>query len=560
MGSDSFRKAGYAAVDRICDYYASLSSRPVSAAVQPGFLSSSIPLHPPTIGEAWENIDNDYHSIIMPGITHWQHPNFYGYFPCNASFEGAIADLYCASISNPGFNWSVSPSVTELEILMVDWVGRMLGLDEAFLSTSPSGTGGGIILGSASEVAVTVAIAAREKCLTLLSEQHPMPNPAASEPNGATSHAERGEQSLDADQDTALGGKTAAQVGQAATPDASTHLAQWRGRLTSKLVMYGTTQTHTIAAKAALILGLDFKALPVEAPHYSLSASTLRAAIAQDTAQGRVPFMLIATIGTTSSGAVDNLSELVEVAREHPTLWLHIDAAYAGVCLSLPELRSSMHLDAINTGAVDSFSTNLHKWGLVQFDCSPLLVRDRGDLARALTITPAYLKTKQGDAGNVLDLRNMQISLGRRFRSLKVWFVLRSFGVEGFQAHLRTTMHCAKVFEDLLRADGSGLFEIVAPPRWALVVFRIKPPSSQEGENGEGGELDALNRAFWDDLQELSDKLVLTQTTLPGIGFCVRFVAGSPQTRKEHVENTWQLIAQTGRKTWNRFSSQTASS
>ena len=127
MGSDSFRKAGYAAVDRICDYYASLSSRPVSAAVQPGFLSSSIPLHPPTIGEAWENIDNDYHSIIMPGITHWQHPNFYGYFPCNASFEGAIADLYCASISNPGFNWSVSPSVTELEILMVDWVGRMLG-------------------------------------------------------------------------------------------------------------------------------------------------------------------------------------------------------------------------------------------------------------------------------------------------------------------------------------------------------------------------------------------------------------------------------------------------
>ncbi|SNX87786.1 related to Aromatic-L-amino-acid decarboxylase [Melanopsichium pennsylvanicum] len=545
MDIEGFRRAGYAAVDRICDYYSSLSRLPVSASVHPGFLSSSIPLNPPTIGEQWQTIDDDYHKVIMPGITHWQHPNFYGYFPCNASFEGAIADLYCASISNPGFNWSVSPSVTELEILMVDWVGRMLGLDEEWLSTSKSGTGGGIILGSASEVAVTVAIAAREKCLNILSGKGIVSSTMPRVTQG----------SLDSEQDTAAHGKTAAQIGDSSTVDASTKAAQTRGLLTSKMVMYGTTQTHTIAAKAALILGLDFKALPVEAPTYSLGAATLRAAIEEDTAQGRIPFMLIATIGTTSSGAVDNLTELVEVAQEYPTLWMHIDAAYAGVCLSLPEMRAEMHLNAINDRrSVDSFSTNLHKWGLVQFDCSPLFVQDRGDLSRALTITPAYLKTKQGDAGNVLDLRNLQISLGRRFRSLKVWFVLRSFGVQGFQNHLKLTMDCAKVFQDNLNKDKSGLFEIVAPPKWALVVFRIKPPTDVVGQNGQGNKLDDLNKAFWEDLQDLQDKFVLTQTTLPNIGFCLRFVVGSPQTRKEHVNETWRLVAETARKTWARFS------
>ena len=502
----------------------------MAAQVSPGFLSSSIPTSPPEESEPWSRIDNDYHTVIMPGITHWQHPNFYGYFPCNASFEGAIADLYCASISNPGFNWSVSPSVTELEILMVDWVGRMLGLDEEWLSTSKSKKGGGVVLGSASEVALTVAIAARERCINILAEQYPMPST---------------QPSVGADQEI-----------EHAALAANLEVAQWRAHLTSKLVMYGTTQTHSIGAKAALILGLDFRALPVSAPDYSLSAATLASAIAEDTALGRVPFLLIGTIGTTSSGAVDDLTALEEIASAHPTLWLHIDAAYAGVCLSLAEMRPQMHLDAINRVGVDSFSTNLHKWGLVPFDCSPLLVRDRGDLSRALTITPTYLRTKHGDAGNVLDLRNLQISLGRRFRSLKIWFVLRSLGQAGFRSHLRNTMALAKVFEQNLRTDPSGLFEIVAPPRWALIVFRIKPPSSSQFQ--QQVDLEELNKAFWEDLQELSHKFVLTQTSLPQVGFCVRFVVGSPQTRKEHVEETWNLVANTAAETWRRFSAKLA--
>ncbi|KAJ9475851.1 hypothetical protein PHBOTO_005937 [Pseudozyma hubeiensis] len=551
MDIEEFRRAGYLAVDRICDYYASLSNLPVSAQVSPGFLSQSIPSSPPASPEPWSTIDSDYHSIIIPGITHWQHPNFYGYFPCNASFPGMIADLYCASISNPGFNWSVSPSVTELEISMMDWVGRMLGLGGQWLSEGgEEKTGGGVILGSASEVALTVAIAAREKCIGILAEEHPVPKDGSEEKKSGGQEGE----SLDADQDVASEGKSAAQVGQESTLAANTTVAQWRANLTSKLVIYGTTQTHSIAAKAALILGLDFRALPVSAPHYSLDAATLSAAIEEDKSHGRIPFLLIATIGTTSSGATDDLSSLITVARSHPTLWLHIDAAYAGVCLSLPEFRDSMHLDAINAAAgVDSFSTNLHKWGLVQFDCSPLFVRDRGDLSRALTITPTYLRTKHGDAGNVLDLRNLQISLGRRFRSLKVWFVLRAYGVSGFQHHLRSTMKLANHFEALVRKEEGeeGMFQIVAPPKWALVVFRITPPGSKG--RGESEELDRLNRMFWDDLQELSAEFVLTQTSLPEVGFCIRFVVGSPQTRIEHVEATWIRIKETAGKTWSKF-------
>ncbi|PWY97942.1 PLP-dependent transferase [Testicularia cyperi] len=546
MDIEGFRKAGYAAVDRICDYYYSLDKKPVSAAVEPGFLSKSIPSTAPENPEPWSTIQDEFQSIIMPGITHWQHPNFYGYFPCNASFEGALADLYCASISNPGFNWSVSPSVTELEIIMMDWVAKMLGLDENFLSTSPSGTGGGIILGSASEVAVTVAIAARERCINLLTEQFPMPQ----DPNG---HAINGTNANGA----ATGSTASAFEKQRSESQlaSSARVARWRGELTSKLVMYGTTQTHTVGAKAALILGLDFRALDVKAEDaYALRGETLRAAMEEDEAQGRVPFMLIGTLGTTSSGAIDNLTEIVEVAKLHPTLWLHIDAAYAGVSLALPEWREQLHLDAINKH-VDSFSTNLHKWGLVQFDCSPLLVRDRGHLARALTITPAYLKTKHGDTGSVLDLRNLQLSLGRRFRSLKVWFVLRSYGLTGFRNHLRTSIRLANLFEHNLRNDPSGLFEIVAPPRWGLVVFRIKPPS--QSNPPASSDLDNLNTAFWDDLQQLSDQFVLTQTTLPEIGVCIRFVVGSPRTRDEHVQHTWKLVHSTAQDTWRRISTVT---
>ncbi|PWN47434.1 PLP-dependent transferase [Violaceomyces palustris] len=529
MDIEGFRKAGYQAVDRICDYYYSLEKRPVLPPVQPGFLSKSIPDQAPEEGEEWVRIEDDYQNVIMPGITHWQHPNFYAYFPCNASFEGALADLHCAAISNPGFNWSCSPSVTELEILMMDWIAKMLGFNDDFLSTSSSGKGGGIILGSASEVTLTVAIAARERAISDLSRHFPPPN----DDMRANGHSQGGEEERSPDQ-------------------ANARLADWRGKLTSKLVMYGTTQTHSVGAKAALILGLNFRALEVKAEDaYALRGETLKRAIEEDKAEGRLPFLLVASLGTTSSGAVDNLTEIAQVASLHPELWLHVDSAYAGVALSLPEEREASHLDAIN-GSFDSFSTNLHKWGLVQFDCSPLLVRDRGNLSRALTVTPEFLRTKEGDSGSVLDLRNLQIPLGRRFRSLKVWFVLRSYGLQGFRDHLRRTMSLSRVFESCLIQEPD--FEIVAPPRWAMVVFRLNPASNGSGGGDVNGRsktnegLEKLNRELWEELEKRKSELLLTQTVLPEVGFCIRFVVGSPQTRENHVRQAWNVVYECGRK------------
>ncbi|KAE8261458.1 hypothetical protein A4X03_0g3236, partial [Tilletia caries] len=251
----------------------------------------------------------------------------------------------------------------------------------------------------------------------------------------------------------------------------------------------------------------------------------------------------VLTVGTTSSGAVDNITEVVEVAREYPNMWIHIDAAYAGTALALPELRESSHLAAINAHA-DSFSTNAHKWGLIQLECSPLHVRDRGALTRALTVTPEFLRTKHGDAVDVLDLRNMQLSLGRRFRSLKLWFVLRSFGVKGLQDHLRHSIACAKLFENAMR-DDENPFEFVAPPRWALVVFRLNPSCIK----GQSSELDDLNRRFMDRLNARSAELMLTQTVLPEIGVCIRYVVGQPRLREHHVIKAFKIVKECAEET-----------
>ncbi|KDN44103.1 PLP-dependent transferase [Tilletiaria anomala UBC 951] len=527
MDIEQFRNAGYAVVDQICEYYKNLEQRPVWAPVKPGFLGKSIPDSAPEEGEAWTVIFRDWEKVIMPGITHWQHPNFYAYFPSNATKEGILADMLAASISNPGFNWSCSPSVTELEILMMDWVAKMLGLSDHFLSTGPSGKGGGVILGSASEVALTIAIAARERAISHLAKSSPSPQEAQPE------HVEPSAEPEVEDFNVEPG----APSGPNEERKRAASLARWRGNLTSRLVMYGTTQTHSIGMKAALILGLDFRALDVQKEdNFALRGATLRRALKEDIASGRLPFMLIATLGTTSSGAIDNITEIMQVALDYPSLWVHVDAAYAGVALALPHLRERAHLDAINSPC-DSFSTNYHKWGLTQFDCSPLLVRDHSELTRALTVTPEFLRTKEGDAGSVVDLRNMQISLGRRFRSLKLWFVLRSFGLNGFRQHISTTMALAQHFASLVGQHGD-LLEVVAPPQWSLVVFRARRAELSDQE------LDTLNRKFWDALSSRATEFALTQTVLPEIGFCIRMAVGSPQTEQRHVDATFALIKQ----------------
>lgn len=504
MDVETFRKAGYAAIDAICDYYQSMESFPVMAQVEPGFLRNALPEQAPERGEEWNVIAKDYQEKILPGITHWQHPNFHAYFPSNTTFEGMLADLHASAISNPGFNWSVSPSVTELELITLDWTAKMFGLCSDFYTTSE--TGGSIILNSASEVAITVAVAAREKMLTKIEQKDEI------------STQERRIEDV----------------------------ASWRGNETSKLVMYGTTQTHSIGVKAAMVLGLQFRAIEVEKKDgFALRGEALRNTLKDDQRKGLVPFMLIATVGTTSSGAVDRLDEIEEVTKDYPDLWIHVDAAFAGVCLALPEMRKACYLDVINR-KVNSFSTNLHKWGLVTFDCSPLYVRQRADLSNALTVTPQFLRTKQGDANSSLDLRNMQLSLGRRFRSLKVWFTLRSFGQEGFRQHLRNGIELSQSFNKLIATQRAPL-KIVAPPQWSLTVFRLEPEEMKDTQ-----ELDELNRRFWDELQTRNDAILLTQTVLPDIGFCIRFVVGTPSSRQCHIEKAYDVICQVALKTLHK--------
>lgn len=230
------------------------------------------------------------------------------------------------------------------------------------------------------------------------------------------------------------------------------------------------------------------------------------------------------------------------LVKDYPRIWIHVDAAWAGVAYALPEFREVGYLDTLNS-VVDSFSTNMHKWGLVPFDCAPLWVRERASLSNALTVTPEYLRTKQGDAGSALDLRNMQLFLGRRFRSLKVWFVLRSYGQKGFREHLRTSISHSRYFNKLL-LEGETPFEIVAPPQLALTVFRLR---SREEVETSTQRLDAINRALWDELQNHNDEVLLTQTLLPEIGFCIRMAIGSPQTRKEDIERAYQILCECAR-------------
>ncbi|KAG9102848.1 hypothetical protein FRC06_000962 [Ceratobasidium sp. 370] len=517
MNIEQFRRAGYAAIDAICEYHQTLEQRPVVPSVEPGYLGKALPNEAPQKGENFEDIAHDFQQLIMPGITHWQHPAFFAYFPTANTFEGVLADLLSSSVSNPGFNWACSPACTELEAIVMDWSAKLFGLDTAFCIES--GVGGGVILTTASDSALTAVIAARSRYTRL----HP-------------------------------------------------------GVPLDSLVIYGTSQTHSLGAKAALVLGLQFRAIQVDIKdNFALRGDTLKSAIEEDLGRGKHPFVLIATVGTTSSGAIDNIPEIGQALNEHPDVWLHIDAAWAGVALACPEFRKVSHLNAINTHA-HSFCTNFHKWGLVNFDCSTLWVRERTLLTDALDVTPEFLRTKHGDTGTVIDYRNWQIALGRRFRSLKVWFVLRSFGVEGFQAHIRKGIELSKLFTSLI--EQNSLFELVVPRSFALTVFRLVPPSGlvtpalttpigTKDESGLAQEKDlvagaspetnntraipvksktnALNRAFYARLSARKT-LLLTQTDLAGT-FCVRFAVGAVRTEERHVREAVDILVEEAQAT-----------
>ncbi|KAI0076732.1 hypothetical protein K474DRAFT_1201695 [Panus rudis PR-1116 ss-1] len=475
MDIEQFRKAGYQAINRICDYYYSLEEKPVASQVQPGYLIQALPDSAPEQGEDFQTIADDYQKLIIPGLTHWQHPSFFAFFPTACTFEGILADLYSTSATNPGFNWASSPACTELEAVMMDWAAKMFGLQENFLNSS--GIGGGVIQTSASDSALVAVVAARSR----YTKRHP-----------SVKHED--------------------------------------------LVIYVTTQTHSLGVKAGLVLGLECRSLEVKTEDdFALRGETLEQAIKEDQQRGKHPFIMIATVGTTSSGAVDRLDEIGQVVSRYPDIWVHVDAAWAGVTLACPELRELAQLANINQYA-DSFCTNFHKWGLVNFDASSLWVKNRKQLNDALDITPEFLRSKHGDAGTVIDYRNWHLGLGRRFRSLKLWFVLRSYGVTGFQNYIRKSIELNQYFASLVQ--GSPNFELVTKPSFALSVFRIKP----QDQSASVEAANDLNRTFYARLSARPD-ILLTQTMINGV-FCVRFAVGAARTTRAHIDSAWDIIQQ----------------
>jgi aromatic-L-amino-acid decarboxylase len=439
-----FRALAHRMVDFLADYHEGIEQHPVLSRSEPGDLLRALPERAPDEPESWDAIFGDLERLILPGLTHWQAPGFFGYFPCNASAPAVLGELASAGLGIQGMLWVTSPAATELETRMLTWLGRMLELPDAFLDAP----GGGCIQGTASEATLVALLAARDR-------------------------APEGER-----------------------------------------VAYASTQAHSSVAKAARIAGVTLRTIATDAT-LALDADALRIAIETDRAAGRVPCFVCATVGTTSSGAVDPL---------HDTgVWLHVDAAWAGAACICPEFRPLLE----GVEHADSFCFNPHKWLLTNFDCTAFWTKDRAALIRALGISPEYLKNRASEVGDVIDYRDWQIPLGRRFRALKLWFVMRHYGRSGLQAHIREGVRLAQLFEQLVKADDR--FELAAPRQLSLVCFRKR-----------GG--DAANRALLEAVNR-SGRAFLSHTTLPDAGYTLRLCIGSPATTEKHVREAWQELS-----------------
>jgi aromatic-L-amino-acid decarboxylase len=467
MSPDEFRRYGRDVVDWIADYYERIEQFPVLAQVSPGEIRAGLPATPPEDGEPFDAVLRDLDAILLPGITHWQHPSFFAYFPANASGPAILGDLLASGLGVQGMLWSTSPAATELETLVLDWLADLLDLPARFRS---DGAGGGVIQHSASDAALVALLAALHRVS-----------------GGRTEHA---------------------------------------GVATGRFTVYTSGQTHSSVEKACRIAGLGADALRrIEVDRASLAARPdhLRELLAADVDAGHVPALVVASVGTTGTGAVDPVRELAEAAHAHGA-WLHVDAAWAGVAAVAPELRW------INDGVehADSYCTNPHKWLLTNFDCDALWVADRAPLLGALSILPEYLRNAATESGAVLDYRDWHIPLGRRFRALKLWAVIRWYGAAGLRAHIRQHVALAAEFAGWVAADER--FELVAPHPLALVTFRVRDDAG--GDDATRAVLDRVNS---------SGAMFLTHTSVHG-KVALRMAIGSVLTERRHVEQAWELL------------------
>ncbi len=464
MSAEEFRRFGHEVIDRVADYLEGVARLPVLAQVKPGELVSQLPQNPPAEGEAMESILADVDRLIVPALTHWNHPSFFAYFATSASAPGILGELLTAAFDVKAMLWRTSPAAIELEQVALDWLRQMMGLDAGF---------DGIIYDTAS-VASMHAIAAAREALNLRIREDGM-------------------------------------SGRADLP---------------LLRLYVSEQAHSSIEKGALTLGLgqrSVRQIPVDA-EFRMDAQALAQAIDEDRRAGFLPFCAVATVGTTSTSSIDPVPEIADICAG-ARIWLHVDAAYAGSAAILPELR---HVLAGSERA-DSLVTNPHKWLFTPFDLSVLFSRRMDVLKRAFSLVPEYLKTSEAET--VRNGMDYGIQLGRRFRALKLWMVIRYFGRDGLAARIREHCRLARLFATLV--EESTNWELLAPVPFGLVCFRARP-------DAPGETLDALNEALMNNVNSKGE-MFLSHTRLND-RFTLRLAVGNIRTTEAHIRRAWEIL------------------
>jgi aromatic-L-amino-acid decarboxylase len=515
---DQFRQLGRRMVDFVADYMESVRVWPVLSQDKPGDTLARLPEHPPETGlgaaadpaEAWGEVFGDLTRVVLPGLTHWQHPSFFGFFPANASGPAILGELLAAGLGVQGMLWQTSPACTELETRMLDWMAEAFGLPACFRSDAANDGlgGGGVIQGTASEATLTAIIAARQRWRRLERER------------GRAHEAATGEIGL--------------------TTEAA-------GRQFAVICSEGA---HSSVVKAAMMAGIT------EGPEDEervwkiatdglgrMDLAHLRRVLEERAGDpaGPTPIACVATVGTTGVGAVDDVGEIAGILRQYgnqggglssprSSIWLHVDAAWAGSAAVCPEHRGLL----AGVGHADSLCINPHKWLLTNFDCDLFWTRARRDLIEAMSITPEYLRNAASDSGAVIDYRDWHIPLGRRFRALKLWFVVRHYGLDGLRAHIREHVRLGEMVERFIKYDDR--FELVVPRSLALVCFRVAGPD------------DLTKRVI--DRVNATGKAFLSHAAWPGAGPqgggkprpIARLAIGGVATGEEHVRGVWDLI------------------
>lgn len=455
MDTNEFKKFGYELIDWISNYFGNIEHFPVKANIQPGDIYHSLPKIPPTQTEDFEKILDDFNKIILPGITHWQHPNFFAFFPANNSFPSILGEILTAAIGAQCMIWETSPAATELEQLTLDWLKRSISLPEGF---------SGVIQDTASTATLVSILTAREK----------MSNFNVNEV----------------------------------------------GFEHNNFRVYCSKEAHSSIEKAVKIAGIGRQNLiKIETDkNYSLIPEKLEDAILGDIKEGKQPLCVVSALGTTGSLAIDPIEKIGTICQKY-NLWHHIDAAYAGSALLLEEFRNTIN----GLELCDTFVFNPHKWLFTNFDCSAYFVKDKNSLIKTFEITPAYLQTDYDE--RVTNFRDWGIQLGRRFRALKLWFVLRSYGLEKIKEIFRYHIELANYFADWIEEQKN--FELMAPVNLNLVCFRFRPEIDNENE------LNKINKDL-ENILNNSGKVYISHTELNG-KYALRAVFGQTNVSKENV-------------------------